>query len=172
MVSVAVDDARLGSVLFYSLGSLAVATWDVVWRTAPFVLVALVVLPAFGRRLDLILLGEREATHLGVDVRRSRLFVIGLSAAAVGASVAAAGAIGFVGLLVPHAIRAAAGPAHRIVLPASALGGAAFVVLADAAARTIALPLEVPIGLLTAIVGGPVFLVLLRRTRQAHGGWG
>jgi iron complex transport system permease protein len=172
VLSVAADDARLGSVLFYSLGSLSIATWDLVWRTVPLVALAVVALPFAARKLDLVLLGEREAAHLGVDVERTRIMVVGLATAAVGSSVAAAGAIGFVGLLAPHSIRYLAGPGHRLLLPASALGGAVFVVLADAVARTIASPLEVPIGLLTAVVGGPAFLALLVRTRRRHGGWG
>lgn len=171
-LSVAADDARLGGVLFYALGSLSVATWDLVWRTFPFVALAVVALPLTARRLDLVVLGERQATHLGVDVETTRMVVVVLATAAVGASVAAAGAIGFVGLLVPHGVRLVAGPGHRVLLPASAIGGAALVVLTDLAARTVALPLEVPIGLLTALIGGPVFLVLLARTRREHGGWG
>jgi len=171
-LSVAADDARLGSVLFYSLGSLAVATWDLLWVTLPFVAVAVVLLPVAARRLDLLLLGEREAAHLGVDVERTRMAVVALATAAVGASVAAVGAIGFVGLLVPHGVRLVAGPGHRVLLPASAIGGAALLVLTDVVARTVALPFEVPIGLLTAIIGGPVFLLLLGRTRREHGGWG
>jgi len=171
-LSVAANDARLGSVLFYSLGSLSVSTWDLVWSTLPFVALAVIALPLTARKLDLILLGEREAAHLGVDVERTRLLVVGLATAAIGAAVAAAGAIGFVGLLVPHGVRLLAGPGHRVVLPASAIGGAALVVATDVVARTVALPLEVPIGLLTAIIGGPVFLILLERTRREHGGWG
>lgn len=171
-LSVAADDARLGSVLFYSLGSLAVATWDLLWVTLPFVAVAVVFLPVTARRLDLLLLGEREAAHLGVDVERTRMVVVGLATTAVGASVAAVGAIGFVGLLVPHGVRLVVGPGHRVLLPASAIGGAALLVLTDVVARTVALPFEVPIGLLTAIIGGPVFLLLLGRTRREHGGWG
>ena len=172
LIAVATNDHRLGSALFYSLGSLTVATWKLVWFTLPFVAVAVVALPWLARPLDLILLGEREAQHLGVDVERLRIAVLGLAALAVGATVAAAGVIGFVGLLVPHGVRLVAGPDHRVVLPASAIGGAALVVLADVVARTVAAPLEVPVGLLTAIVGGPFFLWLLRRTRREHGGWG
>jgi len=171
-LSVAADDARLGSVLFYSLGSLSVATWDLVWRTFPFVALAVIALPLTASRLDLVLLGEREAAHLGVDVERTRLLVVALATAAVGASVAAAGAIGFSGVLVPHGVRLLAGPGHRVLLPASAIGGAVLVVVADVAARTVALPLAVPIGLLSALVGGPVVLLLLRRTRREHGGRG
>jgi iron complex transport system permease protein len=172
LLSVILRDPRLGSALFYSLGSLGVATWRLLWVTAPMVLLAVALLPLFARRLDLVLLGEREASHMGVDVERLRVRVLALATVAVAATVAAAGVIGFVGLLAPHGVRLLAGPSHRVVLPASALAGALLVVVADAGARTIALPLEIPVGLLTAMVGGPVFLWLLRRTRREHGGWG
>jgi len=171
-LSVIADDPRLGSPLFYSLGGLGVATWRLVGLTLPLIAIGVVALPWYASRLDLILLGEREAAHLGVDVERLRRQVLVLVTVVVGATVAAAGVIGFVGLLVPHAVRLVAGPGHRIVLPASALGGAVLVVAADTVARTVALPLEVPVGLLTALAGGPLFLWLLRRTRSEHGGWG
>lgn len=171
-ISVVADDARLGSALFYWLGSLAVATWRLVAFTAPFVLAGLLVMPFWSRELDLVVLGEREAAHLGVRVDRLRRSVTLAGAMVVGAAVAATGVIGFVGLLVPHAIRLVAGPGHRLLVPASALGGALLVVAADLVARVVASPLEVPVGLLTAIVGGPVFLWLLARTRAEHGGWG
>jgi iron complex transport system permease protein len=171
-VSVAADDARLGSVIFYLLGSLGVATWERVWWTLPFVVVAAAVIPLYARRLDLLLLGEREAGHLGVDVDRTRVVVGGAATVAVGAVVAATGIIGFIGLVVPHAIRLLAGPGHRTLVPASAIGGAAAVVAVDTIARTLAQPIEIPIGLLTAIVGGPVFLALILRTRRSQGGWG
>jgi iron complex transport system permease protein len=171
-LSVIADDPRLGSPLFYSLGGLGVATWRLVGVTLPIVAIGLLFLPREARRLDLILLGEREAAHLGVDVEALRRRVLLLVTLTVGATVAAAGVIGFVGLLVPHAIRLVAGPGHRALLPASALGGALLVVGADTVARTVALPLEIPVGLLTALAGGPLFLWLLRRTRHEHGGWG
>jgi iron complex transport system permease protein len=170
--SVAADDPRLGGALFYTLGSLSIATWRLVAFTAPFILAGILMMPVAARRLDLVLLGEREAAHLGVDVDRLRMLVMVAGALVVGAAVAATGVIGFVGLLVPHAIRLVAGPGHRVLIPASALGGAVLVVLTDLVARTVASPLEVPVGLLTAILGGPVFLLLLRRTRREHGGWG
>jgi len=171
-LSVIADDPRLGSPLFYSLGDLGVATWRLVGLTLPFVAVGVLVLPRYARRLDLILLGEREAAHLGVDVERLRMEVLILVTITVGATVAAAGVIGFVGLLVPHGVRLVVGPGHRTVLVASALGGAVLVLAADTVARTVALPLEVPVGLLTALAGGPLFVWLLRRTRREHGGWG
>lgn len=171
-VSVAADDPRLGSALFYTLGSASIATWRLVAVTVPFVVLGLVVAPLTARRLDLLLLGEREAAHLGVDVDGLRRTVVVAGALLVGAGVAATGVIGFVGLLVPHAIRQVAGPGHRVLIPASAIGGAVLVILADLLARWVASPLEVPVGLVTAILGGPVFLMLLRRTRREHGGWG
>lgn len=171
-LSVVADDPRLGSPLFYSLGGLGVATWRLVAVTLPLVAIGVVLLPFEGRRLDLVLLGEREAGHLGVDVEAVRRRVLLLVTITVGATVAAAGVIGFVGLLVPHAIRLVTGPGHRVLLVASALGGAALVVAADTVARTVAIPLEVPVGLLTALAGGPLFLWLLRRTRREQGGWG
>lgn len=172
MVSFIVDDPAIRTALFWSLGSLSVATWKLWWVTVPFVAAGVFLLPFYARALNLTLLGEREAQHLGVDVERVRIVVLGLAVLTVGATVAAAGVIGFVGLLVPHGVRLAAGPDHRVVLPASAVGGAALVVLADLAARVMASPIDVPVGLLTAIVGGPLFLWLLRRTRREHGGWG
>lgn len=171
-LSVVADDPRLGSPVFYSLGGLGVATWRLLGATAPLVALGVVLLPLAAREFDLVVLGEREARHLGVDVERLRRRVLLLVSITVGAAVAAAGVIGFVGLLVPHAVRLVAGPGHRVVLPASALGGAILVVVTDTAARTVALPLEVPVGLLTALIGGPVFLWLVGRTRREQGGWG
>lgn len=172
VLSSAVRDARLGSALFYSAGGLSIATWRLVRWTLPFVAVAVVALPFTGRSLNLALLGDREAKYLGVDVERLRLVVFGLAIVAAGATVAAAGVIGFVGLLAPHGVRLLSGPDHRVVLPGGALLGATLVVAADMAARTIASPIEIPVGLCTAILGGPVFLWLLARTRREHGGWG
>jgi iron complex transport system permease protein len=119
-----------------------------------------------------MVLGEREARHLGVDTERVRISVIILTALMTGATVAVAGIIAFVGLIVPHVVRLVAGPNHRILLPASALGGALLVVVADLVARTIISPLELPLGVLTALIGGPFLLVLMLHTRRVRGGWG
>jgi iron complex transport system permease protein len=164
-------DAELRSVVFWSLGSLGSATWPSVAGAAPFVLAGVLLVPLFARPLDLLLLGEREARHLGVDTERVRLAVITLAALATGAAVAVAGVVAFVGLIVPHLVRLAAGPGHRVVLPASALGGAALLLLADLVARTVAAPAELPLGVVTSLIGGPFFLWLLHRTRREHGGW-
>ena len=166
------DDQQLRGVVFWSLGSLGGATWPLVLAAAPFILVAALVLPLLARALNLMLLGEREARHLGVEVERVRVLVIVLAALATGAAVAVAGIIGFVGLIVPHLVRLMAGPDHRLLLPASALLGASLLLFADLFARTVAAPAELPLGVVTALLGGPFFLWLLRRTRREHGGWG
>lgn len=166
------DDAELRDIVFWSMGSLGGATWPLVGATAPLAAIGIAVACARARELDLMTLGEREARHLGVDTERARLVLVLALALATGAAVAAAGVVAFVGLVVPHLVRLAAGPAHAIVLPGSALGGAALVVLADVVARTAAAPVELPLGVITSLAGGPFFLWLLWRTRRAHGGWG
>lgn len=166
------SDQQLRAVIFWSLGSLGGATWKGVAATFPFVSIGLLLVPRWGRALNLFVLGEREARHLGVDTERVRLQLILLTAMMTGAAVAVAGVVGFVGLIVPHLIRLVAGPDHRVVLPASALFGAALLLLADLLARTIVAPAELPLGVLTALAGGPFLLGLMLRTRRAQGGWG
>ncbi|HZQ35160.1 MAG TPA: iron ABC transporter permease [Dehalococcoidia bacterium] len=166
------NDAQLRNVVFWQLGSLGSATWTTVGAVAPFVLIGTLVLPRYGRTLNLLVLGEREARHLGVDTERARFLLIAMAALLTGAAVAVAGVISFVGLVVPHIVRLIAGPDHRTLLPASALAGATLLLLADLFARTVALPREIPLGVVTALAGGPFFLWLLDRTRQEHGGWG
>ena len=171
-VSFAVDSSRLQTALFWFLGSFTLATWEIVRPALILTGLSLLLLPRFARRLNLLLLGEAEARHLGVDVDRVRIAVLVLIALGVGGAVAAAGIIGFVGLLAPHIVRLTVGPDHRWVLPASALAGGVLVLIADLAARTLASPTEIPVGLLTALVGGPFFLWLLRKTRAEYGAWG
>ncbi len=165
------SETELRDITFWQLGSVGGATWSLVWACLPFVIAAIVVLPTMADRLDLMALGEREAKHLGVSVERTRLIVIILAAMAVAASVAVAGILGFVGLIVPHLIRLINGPKHRVLLPASALGGAAVLVVADLVARTVAVPREVPLGVMTALIGAPLFLWLIRTSRQEAGGF-
>ncbi|MEL6406908.1 MAG: iron chelate uptake ABC transporter family permease subunit [Chloroflexota bacterium] len=164
MVFIANDD-QLRDITFWSLGSLGRASWDTVGVMLPFLLVALIPLPFLARSLNALLLGEAEAGHLGINVERVKTVVVVLVAMAVGAGVAVTGIIGFVGLVVPHLLRLFAGPDHRIVLPGSALLGASLLVGADLLARTIVVPAEIPIGIVTALVGGPFFLYLLLRDR-------
>ncbi|WP_184569028.1 FecCD family ABC transporter permease [Streptomyces zagrosensis] len=165
------DNAQLTQITFWQLGSLSQATWPKVLAVLPCAAVGLFLAPLFARKLDLLSLGERPARHLGVDVERLRLTVVVLVALLTAAAVAVAGIITFVGLLVPHLLRMAAGPGHRFLVPGSALGGAVVLVGADLAARTVANPAELPLGVLTALFGSPFFFWLLRRTRRRQGGW-
>jgi iron complex transport system permease protein len=158
-------DAQLRNVIFWNLGSVAAATWQSVLLSVPLMTIALVLLPRLARPLNAVLLGEAEATHLGVDVERVKRHTIVLVALAVGAAVAVSGVIGFIGLVVPHLLRLMLGPDHRLLLPGSALLGASLLLISDIAARTIAVPAELPIGIVTAGIGAPFFLWLLWRQR-------
>lgn len=162
------DDAQLRDLTFWTLGGLGGATWPVVTATVPVLLGGLLATPWLARSLDCLQLGEGEAAHLGVRVRRAKAGVVAIGALLVGVSVAAAGAIGFVGLVVPHLVRLTLGPGHRLLLPASALLGAALLVVADVLARTIVAPSELPIGVLTTLLGGPFFLGLLLARRRGR----
>jgi iron complex transport system permease protein len=162
------DDRQLRDLSFWSLGSLSGATWTKVAAVTPLILPTLLATPFLARGLNALSLGEAEAFHLGVPVQRVKALAILLVAVSVGASVACAGMIGFVGIVVPHVLRLAAGADHRMLLPASALLGASLLVTADTVARTAAAPAELPIGILTAAIGAPFFLWLLLR-RQGGG---
>ena len=134
---------------------------------APIILVSLAVAPFLARGLNAMTLGEATAYHLGIPVQRLKTVAILVVAASTGAAVAASGGIGFVGIVVPHLLRLTVGPDHRFLLPGAALLGATFLLLADAVSRTIVAPAELPIGIVTATIGGPFFLwILLRRGRQ------
>jgi iron complex transport system permease protein len=158
----------LANVYAWILGGLSAATWSDVWLILPYVAVSAVALLVHRRLLDVLRVGEDEASTLGVNVARLRLAVVMAATLGVAAAVAVSGLIGFVGIIVPHAVRLTAGPSYRVLLPVSMIGGAAFVVLADVVARTAQAPAEVPIGVITALIGGPFFLFVLssRRARQ------
>ncbi|WP_336810188.1 FecCD family ABC transporter permease [Bosea sp. MMO-172] len=159
------DDRQLRDLTFWSLGSLGGASWTKLSVVAPIILPLLLLMPLLARGLNGLMLGEAEAYHLGIPVQRIKALAILLVALAVGASVASAGMVGFVGIVVPHLIRLSVGPDHRLLLPLSALGGAMLLVGADIVARLIVVPAELPIGIVTATIGAPFFLwLLLRRT--------
>jgi iron complex transport system permease protein len=164
------DDQQLRDLNYWMLGSLGGITWDSLGLAAPFILVGALALPFFARPLNALLLGEIEAVHLGFHVERSKRIIVVLAAMATGTAVAITGVIGFIGLVVPHLVRLTAGPDHRLLLPASALFGASLLLIADLFARTLVLPAELPIGILTACVGGPFFIWLLL-SRRGRGGW-
>jgi iron complex transport system permease protein len=165
------SDQQLRSIVFWQLGSVANASWRFVAVAALWVGVGIAVLPRLAKKLDLLALGEREAKHLGVDTERLRITALGISAAVIAGCVSVTGVIAFVGLVIPHLIRIVCGPRHSLLLPASALGGATLLALADLVARTAAEPAEVPLGVVTSGIGGIAFLLLLLRTRRDQGGW-
>ncbi len=158
-------------IVFWQLGSLGGSRWDQVALVAAVAAVGIALALVLARRYDLLALGERNARHLGVDVERLRLVSIVLVALLTGAAVAFTGIIAFVGLVVPHLIRMIIGPAHRGLVLASAVGGGALLVVADLMTRTLVAGAELPIGMLTSLVGGPFFFWLLYRQRRRSGGW-
>jgi len=158
LIAFASDDRELRDLTLWMLGSLSGASWPKVLAIVPFALAVALVLPRLIRSLNGLLLGEAEAFHLGIDVERTKYLIILTTAAAVGAAVAVAGVVGFVGIVVPHLIRLIAGPDHRVVLPAGALLGGALVLIADVLARMLLRPAELPLGVVMAIIGAPVFL--------------
>lgn len=159
------DDAALRSLTFWLFGSLGRAGWAELRIGAPLLLISMALMLRHGRALDALLLGEREAGHLGVAVEAVKRRLLLLVVLATATAVALAGIIAFVGLITPHLIRLLAGPGHRLLLPASALLGALLLTLADVLARTLLAPQELAIGVLTSIVGGPFFLALLLHRR-------
>ncbi|NYH16404.1 FecCD family ABC transporter permease [Paraburkholderia bryophila] len=163
------DDAQLRSLTFWSLGSLGGAQWPVLGAVAPFVVTGALVIARNSHALNALQLGETEAQHLGVPAQAVKRTVLVASALGVGALVSCTGVIGFIGLVAPHCVRLACGPDQRVVMPGAMLLGATLTVLADLAARTVAAPAEVPLGILTALIGAPFFLALLWRSRSQLG---
>ncbi len=154
----------LRSVFFWTLGSLSGASWAMIGSMAAYATPAVVVLFGLSRHLNALSLGEETAAHLGTDTEHVKWLAYGLASLLAAAAVSIAGVIGFVGLVVPHAVRLAGVRDHRALIPLSFLVGGAALVLADAAARTVAAPMEIPVGVVTAVLGVPLFLLLLRRS--------
>lgn len=165
------DTAGARTTTFWTTGSLALATWPSVMIVSISVLLAVGIALVIAGRIDVLSLGERAAHAAGVPVTAVRWWALSAAVLAIAAGVAVVGIIVFVGLVVPHAIRMMIGPRHSPVIIASALGGALLVLLADTIARTVVSPVELPIGVVTAIIGAPIFVFLLRRTRTQQGGW-
>jgi iron complex transport system permease protein len=162
------DDRQLRDITFWSLGSLAGSTWDKAAIAALVILPSLSIVPFLSRGLNAFTLGEAAAFHMGVPVETFKRTAIIMVAAATGVSVAFSGGIVFVGIIVPHLIRLATGPDHRFLLPASALLGGSLLLVADMVARVIVAPAELPIGILTALIGSPFFLWILFRGRSGR----
>ena len=157
------DAAKLRSFTFWLLGDLSQATRNGVYLCLAAAIIGTFILASQARALNLMMIGERDALDFGVEVGRVRLLVFGAGALLVGASVAASGSVGYVGLVVPHLVRMASGSDNRTVVPFSAIAGASFVVLADMIARVAIAPRELPVGAITALIGAPVFIYLLRK---------
>lgn len=170
LITYAANDEELRSITFWNLGSLGGASWSVIAALAPFILLPVILLPILSKSLNAYSLGETEAHYLGVDVRLLKMGVLLLSTLAVGAAVATAGMIGFVGLVVPHILRTITGTDHRQLLFNSAVLGAILLTLADTIGRTIIAPAELPIGIVTAMIGTPVFITLLLKQKKRIGG--
>lgn len=160
---------QLENLMFWSMGSLGQIDWVPVATIAPIVLGGLWLLRRHATPLDLLALGERQAQHAGVDVSRLRLGLIALTALLTAGAVAFTGTIGFIGLVVPHLVRTLVGPGHRHLLPLSAMGGGLLLMLADLGARSLDPPNEIPIGILTASIGGPFFLWLVASQNRSRG---
>ena len=157
--------SQLRQIFYYLLGSLSGADWQSLALGLPIIAVGSVLILARARSLNGLLLGDETALHLGVDVRRERVVLLALASLVTAAAVALAGLIGFIGLVIPHIVRLVVGPNARLVLPLSAIWGAAFLVVADLVARLVG---ELPVGIITAVIGAPIFVMLLRRYRTAY----
>jgi len=162
-------DEQLRNITFWNLGSLGGATWKSVTTLLPFIAIPVIALPFLAKSLNAFALGEAQARHMGVNTGLVKKMVIVLATMAVGASVAISGIIGFVGLIIPHIIRMAFSSDHRLLIPASAILGAAVLTLADLISRTIVAPAELPLGIITALLGSPIFIyIIMSRKRRTQ----
>lgn len=160
------SESELRDLTFWTLGSLGGASWENILILAPFVIIPMIFLVRLSGALDAFALGEQSAYFLGVDTKRTKLIAFVCSTAMVGASVSFVGAIGFIGLVIPHILRAFVGPNHRTLIPLSALAGAVLLCCSDLISRTILLPTEVPVGIVTALFGTPVLLGIILRQKK------
>lgn len=163
-----ISDVQSDGILFWMFGSLAMAGWNYIYLSFPFIIAGLGVIFYFARDLNMIALGEEQAHHLGVDTETLKKILLSCVALVTAAAVSISGTIGFIGLIIPHILRSLVGPDHRILIPASALAGAIVLILCDTLARTAMSPDEMPIGIITAMLGCPFFIYLLRNRR---GSW-
>ncbi len=168
MVTLSGRPELLQNVFSFLMGSISVSGWNQIIIIAPLIISGVVASRFLASRLNALSLGEEGAAYLGINVEREKLLVLGLGSLLTAAAVSISGLVGFVGLVVPHAVRLVLGADHRLLLPASALSGAAFIVLADLLARTLLAPREIPLGVITALIGAPFFIYLLRRHRREY----
>jgi len=157
---------KMHGIIFWLMGSFSLSQWSEVKVVLPYVVVGVVVILLYARPLNVMQLDEEQAQQLGINVERLKLILLAAATLITAAAVSFVGTIGFVGIIIPHAVRLIWGPDHRFLLPLSVLSGAIFLILADVIARTVLAPMEIPIGVITALVGAPFFLYLLRRRRR------
>lgn len=150
-------------ILFWIIGGFAGRGWDHVMVLLPYIVTGYSIMHLYARRMNVILLGEEPAQHLGIDVERMKKVLLTAATLTTASAVSVSGVIAFVGLIIPHAVRLMVGPDHRVLLPTAALTGAIFLIIADALARVAAAPEEIPVGIITALCGGPFFIYLLRK---------
>lgn len=150
-------------ILFWMIGGFAGRGWDHVKILLPYIIIGYSLMHLYARKMNVILLGEEPAQHLGIDVERMKKVLLTAATLTTASAVSVSGVIAFVGLIIPHAVRLMVGPDHRVLLPTAALTGAIFLIIADALARTAAAPEEIPVGIITALCGGPFFIYLLRK---------
>ncbi|NQT46947.1 MAG: iron ABC transporter permease [Candidatus Omnitrophica bacterium] len=165
LISISADEALHG-MMWWLLGSLQVYQLNLLFIVGGIVLFGVISIAVLSQDLNAISLGEEEAVHLGIDIEKIKKILFVITALMTGAIVSVSGMIGFVGLIIPHMMRSIVGPNHKVLLPAACLGGAAFLVLCDTISRTIFVPVEIPIGVITSLVGAPIFMVLLKRRQK------
>jgi len=158
----------LHRVVLWTMGGVAASGWSQIQVVSPLVLLGMVLAFLLAQDLNAFLLGEEQAAHLGVDVERRKLALLMVGSLLTAAAVSVSGLVGFIGLVVPHMARLLFGPDHRFLLPASALVGSIFLVLADLVARVLMPPAEIPVGIITALIGAPFFIYLLRRSKREY----
>lgn len=163
-----ISGSALQRIVFWTMGGLAILGWSQIAVVGPLILGSIILVYPLAWDLNVFLLGEEEAANLGMNVERRKLSLLVLGSLLTGAAIALSGLVGFVGLVIPHVTRLLLGPDHRLLLPASALIGAIFLLLADLAARTIMAPTEMPVGIITALVGAPLFIYLLRKGKHEY----
>lgn len=168
MVTLSGQTGLLQSVYSFLMGSISVSGWNRLIIVTPLIVAGIIAARLLAYRLNAFALGEEGAAYLGIDVERDKVLVLALGSLLTAAAVSISGLVGFVGLVAPHAVRLVFGPDHRLLLPAAALCGAIFLVLADLLSRTLLAPTEIPLGILTALIGAPFFIYLLRRTRREY----
>ncbi len=160
------SEEKMGQIMFWLMGSLSFSDWSSGLIIAPYVIIGIMIIYLFSREMNILSLGEQNAQHLGVNVAGIRIVLLLTASLIAGAAVAVSGIIGFVGLVVPHIMRSLCGNDHRILLPLSALAGSVLLIIADTVARTIMQPQELPIGVITALLGAPFFAYLLRKRKK------